>query len=307
MRHYLYIFICLTILVSCNKDEEIVVEGPGEELPGDTIATDAYTVMEYLPAPGQFINEKASGFDGVVTMEEACRYAKRRLDNNEFVSLGAWGGYITFRFAEPIANTGGYDFSIAGNAFEKSSEPGIVWVMEDSNGNGLPDDRWYELRGSYYGQPGFETDYSVTYYRPGNARGAVKWKDSNGDEGKIEWLSYHSQDSYYPEWVAEDSYTLSGSRLPAQTERNSETGEWTNRPFKWGYADNYGEDSAMVQINGKTVQMNYFRITDAVDANGHSVNLSAVDFIKVQTAVNGMAEVIGENSTEVCGIWKFKK
>lgn len=46
----------------------------------------------------------------------------------------------------------GYDFAIEGNAFDGSSEPGIVWVMQDVNGNGLPDDTWYQLKGSEYGK-----------------------------------------------------------------------------------------------------------------------------------------------------------
>ena len=29
-------------------------------------------------------------------------------------------------------------FSIKGNAFDSSNEPGIVWVMQDVNGDGLP-------------------------------------------------------------------------------------------------------------------------------------------------------------------------
>ena len=43
-------------------------------------------------------------------------------------------------------------FAIQGNAFDSSNEPGIVWVMQDVNGNGLPDDEWYELRGSETGE-----------------------------------------------------------------------------------------------------------------------------------------------------------
>ncbi|MFR7812460.1 MAG: hypothetical protein ACLU4N_26295 [Butyricimonas faecihominis] len=35
----------------------------------------------------------------------------------------------------------GYDLPLR-NAFDGSSEPGIVWVMQDVNGNGLPD-VWY--------------------------------------------------------------------------------------------------------------------------------------------------------------------
>lgn len=282
---------------SCNKDDEIV-----EEIPPVVPSEEDFQVVEYLPAPGQFINEKASGFDNVTTMEAACEYARKRLNANLYVSLGAWGGYVVVKSKGSIPNTGGYDFSIAGNAFDTSNEAGIVWVMEDSNANGLPDDEWYELKGSWFDKEGYERNYSVTYFRP-DGPGDVRWRDSNGEEGIIKWMnSFHPQ-NYYPAWEKENSYTLTGSRLPSQAYQNPETGVWTNAPFEWGYADNEGEDSAIVTVNGKKVQKNYFRISDAVDADSKPVILEKIDFIKVQTAINSNAGVVGENSTEVCGFF----
>lgn len=301
MKYICYILLVCAVLVSCNKDEEIIVSNPEPDSQDGQ-----FEVMEYLPAPGQFINEKASGFLNVTTMAEACEYAQGRLATNDFVSLGAWGGRITVRSSAPIPNTGGYDFSIAGNAFDTSSEPGIVWVMKDENGNGLPDDTWYELKGSFYGQEGFEKNYSVTYFRPEKEKEDVRWVDSNGASGVVKWLTYHSQASYFPAWVEGASYTLEGSRLPAQAEQNPQTGVWVNKPFKWGYADNLGDDSAILDINGKTVQMNYFKISDAVGTDGREAKLPSIDFIKVQTAVNNTAGVIGECSTEVCGFYVAK-
>lgn len=62
-------------------------------------------------------------------------------------------GYIIVGFDHSIPNSGNqYDFCVQGNAFDGSSEPGIVWVMQDINGNGLPDDEWYELKGSEAGK-----------------------------------------------------------------------------------------------------------------------------------------------------------
>ena len=106
-------------------------------------------VLEYTPAPGQFINERETGgFSGENTPEKAIHYAEKRLQQGLFVSLGAFGGYLVAGFDHSIVNDGGYNLQITGNTHENSSEPGIVWVMQDSNGNGLPDDTWYELRGS---------------------------------------------------------------------------------------------------------------------------------------------------------------
>lgn len=289
------------ILVACNKDEDIIIDKPEPE-PETALG---YRVIEYLPAPGQFINETVSGFDNISTMEQACRQAQTRLETNKYVSLGAWGGYIVVKFEKSIVNIGGYNFAIAGNSFDTSNEPGIVWVMQDKNGNGKPDDTWYELQGSYYGKEGYQKDYWVTYYRPGKGED-THWIDSNGDEGFVKWMgSYHNQDFYYPNWVSENSYTLTGSRLPSRAEQNPETGMWGNLPFQWGYVDNFGDDISILERDGKKIEVNTFRISDAIDNDGNTVALESVDFIKVQTAIMGNASILGENSTEVCGFFRI--
>lgn len=297
----LFKFIALGFIVfgACNKDDEIIIDNPVGEEPGFD-----YRVIEYLPAPGQFINEKVSGFDNISDMEEACARAEARIRENLYVSLGAWGGYLVIQTGSPIKNTGGYEFSIAGNAFDTSNEPGIVWVMQDKNSNGKADDEWFELKGSYYGMEGYERNYSVTYFRPEGKGEDTRWEDSNGEKGTINWAGvFHPQEYYYPAWIKEDSYTLHGTRLPSNSVQNEETGEWKNPPFKWGYADNMGEDAVITQIGGKTVQKNFFRISDAIDKDGNAIDLKQIDFIKVQTGINGKAGIIGENSTEICGFF----
>ena len=186
MKRYWYLMaIAATLLASCNKDEEET------EIQG-------FKVLEYRPAPGQFINE---GFD-CQTMEEANAYAEERFNKKLYVSLGSFGGYITVRMPKEIKNRKGYDFGIIGNPFSGSSEPGIVWVSEDANGNGKADDVWYELKGS--DEP--ERDYSVTYHRP-DAAGNIPWEDSKGESGVIKYLPQYHDQMYYPNWIKEDSYT----------------------------------------------------------------------------------------------------
>ena len=64
------------------------------------------------------------------------------------VSLGSFGGYVTFGFDHPVVNVPGeYDLQICGNAFKSdslavsggSSEPGVVMVGIDKDGDGVPD------------------------------------------------------------------------------------------------------------------------------------------------------------------------
>lgn len=262
-------------------------------------------VHEYLPAPGQFINElQTGGFTpDINTHEKACRYALSRLQEGKFVSLGGFGGYIVVGFDHSIQNNGNdYDFSIQGNAFNSnagsSNEPGIVWVMQDTNGNGLPDDEWYELKGSEWTESSTLRGYEITYYRPG-AKSDVPWTDSEGNTGVVKYLpAFHKQDSYFPAWISDAKLTLRGSRLTTRSVYDEATGNWDNSSYAWGYADNVGSDALGTSVDGEG-QWTGFRISNAVFPDGKPVALSHIDFVKVQTGVNMQCGRIGEVSTEV--------
>ncbi len=267
------------------------------------------SVFEYTPAPGQFINEFVRDFTSVVTPEQACDYALKRMDISKeqktsgFVSLGGFGGYIIVGFDHSILKQdAGYDFSIVANAFEGSSEPGVVWVMQDLNGNGIPDEEWYELRGSESGQASTLRRYRVNYIRPWAAETDVAWNDSEGQHGTIDYMKeYHIQPYYYPMWITEDNYTLSGTRLKAHNTQDA-NGKWTHPAYGWGYADNLGSDSTAGSDNttGES-QINGFKLSNAMTTDLKAVDLKYIDFVKVQSAVNTKSGWLGEMSTEVCG------
>ncbi|MDR3184581.1 MAG: cell surface protein [Prevotellaceae bacterium] len=261
-------------------------------------------VYEFLPAPGQFVNE----YYTATTMAEAVGYAEGRLRQEAYVSLGGFGGYVVLGFDHSIDNDDGYNFMVLGNSFEGSSEPGVVWVMQDENGDRLPNDTWYELRGSEYGKPETIQDYEVTYYRPSAPQMPVAWTDNYGKAGTIDYLiAYHQQDYYYPLWVTTDTYTLRGTRLKDHTRQLSVTPQyWVNESFDGGYADNFskgaGNDRLTNDINyDASVNANHFKISNAVRFDGQPADLQYIDFIKVQTGVNAKAGWLGENSTEVFG------
>ena len=253
-------------------------------------------VFEYLPAAGQFINEDKSGFSGVTSQAQANEYARKRMEAGEYVSLGGWGGVLVVGFDHSISNGEGYDFSIKGNIHEGSSEPAIVWVMQDTNGNGLPDDVWYELRGSEFGTTRYERHYAVTYYRPAIDKMSVWWSDCYRASGEIERMQQHSQPSYYPEWVTAKYYTLYGSLLEANT-TVGDGGQYINNPYAWGYADNEGSD-----LLGNDKQSCGFDISNAVREDGEPMVLGYIDFVKVQSAINSTSGPLGEVSTEVVDI-----
>jgi hypothetical protein len=293
MKKILKLLVICFLLVSCSKDETIIKPAPD-------YSPYCNKIYEYKPAPGQFINEISFGFENVTTEAAAVQYAEQRLKNSQHVSLGAFGGYLVAGFDHSIENKGnfnGYDFSVKGNQFDNSSEPAVVWVMQDANKNNLPDDVWYELKGSEYGKPETVSDYSVTYHKPQNPRENIKWTDNNGNSGYIEINEFHNQDYYYPIWINAETYTLAGTRLKSKSYLDSDNIYRTGN-YDWGYADNYGNDMMPAEAN-----KNFFKISAAVKADGSDANLQYIDFIKIQNALNqnGLSGT-GESSAEICSI-----
>lgn len=253
-------------------------------------------VYDYQPAPGQFINTTTSAYQDGFTKEEVINYAQEALTKKPgqgMVTLGAFGGSIIVGFDHTIANAEGeYDFKIYGNAFANGAEPGIVMVSRDTNGNGLPDDEWFELAGSEYAKETTLKNYKVTYYRPESDDQDVRWTDNLGGEGVVPKNTFHKQ-SYYPKWISEDSYTVIGTRVAgnAVNAGTDEAPNWQLATLDWGYADNYPN----------TDEKSNFKIDWAVDRNGTPVKLNGIDFIKVYTGVQQECGWVGETSTEFSG------
>lgn len=272
------------------------------------------SVYEYRPAPGQFVNTMPEYEEGN-DEEDMRRKAEDCLKNDYQVSLGAYGGYVTFGFDHTVMNVPGeYDFYIKGNSFYSdipgyfeqrggNCEPGIVMVAFDRNMNGVPDeDEWYELAGSEYHKPATLKNYSITYRRPDghdpvpDASGqitdtlCIPWTDSEGGHGYVTKNIFHAQ-SYYPEWIKEDEMTFTGTRLPQNGVDVSGFGSYyVLYSYPWGYADNHPNDSTA---------LNSFDIGWAVDKYGNRVHLPGADFIRVYTGVNQSCGWVGETSTEI--------
>ncbi len=274
-------------------------------------------VLEYRPAPGQFINELPK-YEPGDTEKDMCRKVLECIGgkNDILVSLGNYGGYVTFAFDHTVVNVPGqYDFRIDGNSFYSASnpnpdatnpggsaEPGIVMVSVDCNGNGIPDDPWYELAGSEYANPATRHNYSVTYHRPspdhqpvrkdGNITDAeyIRYEGNDGVSGYVERNVYHSQD-YWPGWISDDVMSFSGTLLPRNGVDESHQGSYyVLYCFPWGYVDNHPNNAG---------DLSCFKIDWAVDAFGRPVHLEGVDFIRVYTGVNQQCGWLGETSTEI--------
>ena len=269
-------------------------------------------VLEYNPAPGQFVNTMPQYEEGdtyttmLQKVEESIAGTNRTL-----ISLGAWGGYVTFAFDHSVVNSPKQaDFLIEGNSFYASatskggsSEPGIVMVSIDINQNGLPDDPFYQLAGSEYATPNTLHHYSLTYYRtpadhtpqPDKKNSLtdttyIRWTDNQKQAGYLHKNTFHTQE-YFPQWLADSALTFTGTRLPDNAyDPNGKGAYWIQQPFEYGYADCHPNDS---------IARCSFDIDWAVTDEGKPIYLPCADFVRVYTGVFQQCGWTGEISTEI--------
>ncbi len=278
-------------------------------------------VYDFVPAPGQFVNEIPEWEEGD-TRESILAKVNEQLvgygsNSDGMISLGAFGGYVVFGFDHPVVNVAGVaDFKIYGNtAYDvskkeyASSEPGIVMVSVDENQNGEPDDAWYELAGSEYDDATTMKRCKIVYYKPSADRAQnadpdpndmaiidktyIRWTSNDPDapEGYVKRNTTHTENSYWPNWVDDATMEFECTRIASRMENIATMGKrFAAKPHDWGYAD----DIPNADVSG-------FDIGWAVDADGNSVHLPKIDFIKVYTAVNQENGWIGEMSTEIVG------
>lgn len=325
MKTKLLYVTCLTLsmlTIACSDTNE-------PEVPQQPIKKTAYItrVLDFRPAPGQYINEMPIYEEGD-TQETMNQKVLDAIGANRrgLVSLGGFGGYVVVGFDHTIENKKGKcDFRILGNAFVSSqgenrpvggnSEPGIIRVAYDANGNGMPDEEeWFEIAGSAHRNPEGEswyalaqqagndvnryTDYEITYYRPdqhaeqnGNEE-YIRWEDNRGRTGYLSKNAFHKQ-SYYPQWIEQDQLIFRGTCLPQNSVDESGNGMYyVLYKFAYGYADNDTNTS-----DGSAIDIDW-----ALDRDGNAVNLPGVDFIQIYTGVNQSSGQLGECSTEIMGV-----
>ena len=266
-------------------------------------------IHDYLPAPGQYTNTEQIGRPAAAQSIIG--------EPDGLVSLGGFGGYIVVGFEESIendpANPYGVDFTIFGNATPTWSEAGIVQVMRDDNGNGEPDDTWYEIAGSDHFFSTTKSNYEIRYQNPGDGIiGNINWTDNFGQSGTIQANSYHQQ-PYYPmsayfSDINTSELTFSGTLLAGNIDLSSATEVLVYRRA-FGYADN----TKIVSLDENLPDNPYteeiegsggdaFDISWARNASGEYVELDKIDFIRIYTGMNDIAGWLGEISTEIAGI-----
>jgi hypothetical protein len=262
-------------------------------------------ILEFRPAPGQFINLTSTGTPEAA---ESIKGPERGL-----VSLGSAGGYIVFQFDKPVINDPnhpyGVDFTLFGNPLPEWSEPGMVYVMKDENGNELADDTWYVLAGSDFFFSSTLKEHSIIYYEPGQEDSDIAWENNAGEYGFLVHNSFHQQ-PYYPGILFDagfyedncqfDLIRISGNLDPFAP------GAIKSYKRAFGYADNRPSlywDAELPDNPYTWEQEGYggdpFDLDWALNEQGQYIELDTVHFIKLQTSMYGVKQAVGEISTEI--------
>lgn len=249
-------------------------------------------VIEYVYGPGQHAKLALPTDTGFITGNPQL--------HDGWLYLGGWGGYVVAAFPRDVLNEEGADleiFAMPGAA----PEPAVVFVMSDDNGNNRPDEKWYELKGSLYDES--LRNYTLTYFKPSSETGNIRWEDSEGATGELRsyFGSTNSAGWWWPSNVDSESVTFTGTLLPAIYENSSSDegpGYWAvpEGRLGWGYAENNSGSDYDVSRHS-----NHLDISNAIDEDGKHVQLSAIRFLKIQSAVLQQAGQTNEVSPEIRG------
>lgn len=272
-------------------------------------------IVEYRPAPGQFINEyvynasakKRYDFGwGLETSGENIVGGKSTNTLSTGISLGAWGGYVLYTFDHSIINKEGYDFVIFQNS--RNAEPGVVQVSFDRNGNGLPDDEWYEIYGSWHNDASTIKNYQISYKNPNNYTDAINIDYIGNNNAGVYYAAQgtmplapecgHSGHSHWPIWIKDATIEFTGTLI-----------DWTfasqNLSGSFGYAKAGagGTDfTSVIDEDTDTASSNKMNLDWAKKLDGSDVNLKRVDFVRIYTGIIDYSNpTTGEKSTEVLG------
>lgn len=194
-------------------------------------------------------------------------------------SIGTPGSYITLRFDTPVIddpqNPQGLDFIVFGNAFytggnplRRWSEPGLVEVSADVNGNGLADDAWYVMPGS--------RDIAQGQIPAGIPNPAPPLVGTTG---------------------VTNPNVLDGN--PANDDQEYDWGYSDMTPVLAEYLDRYvrPDDPFTVGLTEGSGGGDAFDIAWAVDGAGAPANLSSINFVRVWTLVQDGG--VGDPTSEI--------
>ncbi|MBL0920778.1 MAG: hypothetical protein IBJ10_01475 [Phycisphaerales bacterium] len=299
----------------------------------------ASLVHSYVPAPGQNINSPFFG-DPTRALGAPVGGGTGAADNSKVVTLGGFGGSITLGFDAPVedspCNPHGMDAIVFGNAFWVNGNPNRRWaeaavieISADVNGNGLPDDPWYVVKGSSL---------------PAAPQGVWReqaWDNAPGTPTPPVNVAWYPMAPQFPAWPS--GYATGAFELPAPFRASvlvNPNGLGATVEGHFGYADvspvmllgdmsgatggtgenllsdpedrpgvdpaefyTVPDDPRAVGVSPGSGGGDAFDIQWAVHpATGEPAGLTHFHFIRISTAVDVVSPSLGETSTEIAAV-----
>lgn len=255
----------------------------------------AYTVLEYAPAPGKLHNWSVIGdrtlwnygYEFPLPYNDFLAMAsdKRKTDLSASLFVGSWGGYATFKFDHTVTNVPGKPDLEIQATFSNKDLP-AVYVAYDRNKNGKPEeDEWCEIKNGDYGLE------DTLYYEM-----TFTYNKTETDDRRI-YTYYNWTDNKIP--------SAQGEILTNKTFSSSTVaGKLSTRGFFPGYymdittkkMELLGGWKSTFSLKGKRItkdltgaapflQKLNIDIDMAVNAKGEPVQLPGINFVKVRKVV----------------------
>ncbi len=264
----------------------------------------AYTLVEYLPAPARnhnwsiigsaqnwdFGSEFPLAYNAFLTKATE----QRKQSVGAGILIGSWGGSATFKFDHTVVNVPG-KADIEMTAIVSNVDPPAVYVAYDKNKNGKADaDEWYEIKNKDHGLDDLP-DYQMTF----------TYDSTQADTRRI--YTYYS-------WKDNQAEPVRGQIINQKTFTSSltYTGAFSVRGFFPGYnmVDVATKQVGLMEGWSSSFTRKGKRITRdvsgtgqfsqklnidldlAINSKGEAVKLPGIDFIKVQKVVYPFARDI---------------
>ncbi len=288
---------------------------------GEVESPFAARVLEFAPAPGQFVNHP--NFSAPLrALGPPSGGGTSAPNNTSVVSLGGFGGYIVLEFDHTVIddplNPFGMDAIVFGNAYWVGGNPNRHWaecstieISVDENDNGLADDPWYLVPGSHIIDPSlqfvikqWDDDIKDGHYPPDDESWIPPGRSGTWEteafslpavvfgssvvinptaKGNAEGI--YGYGDYSPTLVLGD---LDGDDLVDEAAISPQ--EFYTTP----------DDPLTVGMTAGSGGGDAFDIAWAIDPiTGYPADLYGFDFIRFTSAVDSVSPILGEKSAEI--------
>ncbi|MBO9660428.1 MAG: hypothetical protein J7527_16520 [Chitinophagaceae bacterium] len=264
----------------------------------------AYTLVEYLPAPARnhnwsiigsaqnwdFGSEFPLGYHAFLTKATE----QRKLSVGAGILIGSWGGSATFKFDHTVVNVPG-KADIEMTAIVSNVDPPAVYVAYDKNKNGKADgDEWYEIKNKDHGLddlPDYEMTFTYDSTKVDTRRiyTYYSWKDNQVEPVKGQVMN---QKTFTSSLTYTGAFSVRGffpgfNMIDIPTKQVGLMEGWSDSFTRKGK-----RITRDVSGTGQFSQKLNIDLDLAINSKGEGVKLPGIDFIKVQKVVYPFARDI---------------